>query len=82
MSKTKTVDDYKTAKLTKAQSDFINLLEAIVVSAQIHCSKCGKTVTVDHVDLDEAHDAFKEEGWFATAKNAYCPKCNKKRLKK
>lgn len=78
----KTIDDFKTAKLTKAQNDLGNLFDAIVFSAEITCGKCKKTVTLNHVESDDALDTFKEEGWYATPKNVYCPACNKKRLKK
>jgi hypothetical protein len=27
-------------------------------------------------------DELIKEGWYATSKNVWCPKCNKKRLKK
>lgn len=61
----------------------INLAQHLNVIASISCTKCGAS------DSDYCEDPYNdyidylvEEKWYATDKNVYCPKCNKKRIKK
>lgn len=64
--------------------EMISLLgENAVSDTKIFCSNCHiqKSIGTNPCDAMNSVEAFFEEGWRATAKNCYCPKCAKRKLK-
>ena len=59
----------------------MQLMDSVHLTAEICCSKCDKEDSSDCNDDLEAMQGFYEEGWRATERNTYCPKCAKKYLK-
>lgn len=51
------------------------------VEVAIKCTRCDKVGFLSFCDQYEAADIFFEEGWRATEKHCYCPKCAEKYLK-
>ena len=60
----------------------VQLIDSVYLTAEIQCGKCQKkeaNMGVD--DLDYAISCYYDEGWRATERHTYCPKCAKKFLK-
>ena len=58
------------------------LLDAILTTHTVTCSKCKDLYTVCNYDDYAFVESLNLKGWKATSHNVYCPKCNKKRLEK
>jgi hypothetical protein len=57
------------------------LLESVWEHTTIECTKCLEEQETDG-GIDQALEFFYSDGWRATERNTYCPKCAKKFLKK
>lgn len=69
--------------MDKEEKLYNNVYGATEQSCTITCSKCGKIDITYHAD--DTHGVVSsliDDGWYATEKNTWCPKCNKKRIKK
>lgn len=58
-----------------------NLMEMLISTHEIQCTRCGAEEKLGHCDEVEAANYFYENGWKATEKHVYCAKCRKKYLK-
>ena len=59
-----------------------NILDAIEVLCSIQCTKCKHTERMYGADSYDLVDTLISDGWYATDKNVYCPKCNEDRISK
>ena len=60
----------------------MQLMDAVRLVSHISCSKCDADGEDEVFDDNEAIEGFYAEGWRATERHTYCPKCAKKYLKR